>query len=183
MLDQLINYTDVPYCRVNRDLDITLLQFFTLTYGGDSLVNHIFHRFGVLQALRLGKSLSKKSLYNMHPAGKLTWEKVKSCGLTDFDSDIEYLPQLVNEALLVLIHIVTELPPPPPTDTNTDRTDSSLKRELLHYLASSPATFSQLQVVGLFVHLRYEIQSLSVSIYILCESFFLSGLCQLYSFT
>lgn len=48
MLDQLLNYADMPFCRFSRDLDILLVQFAGTLYGADRFLAHIFHRFGVL---------------------------------------------------------------------------------------------------------------------------------------
>ena len=53
---------------------------------------------------------------------------------------------LLEEALVLLIQLITELPLPP-TTVATDRYTSTLRREVIHRLASSPATYSQLHEI------------------------------------
>ena len=51
MTDQLLNYLDIPYCKVFRDLDVLMMQFCERTYGATRLICHILHRYGVLDHL------------------------------------------------------------------------------------------------------------------------------------
>ena len=51
MTDQLLNYLDIPYCKVFRDLDVLLMQFCVRTYGAKRLICHILYRYGVLNHL------------------------------------------------------------------------------------------------------------------------------------
>ena len=48
MTDQLLNYLDIPYCKVFRDLDVLMVQFCVSTYGAKRLICHILYRYGVL---------------------------------------------------------------------------------------------------------------------------------------
>ena len=53
---------------------------------------------------------------------------------------------LLEEALVLLIQLITELPLPPST-VATDRYTLILRREVIHRLATSPATYSQLHEI------------------------------------
>ena len=139
MTDQLLNYMDVPYCKVFRDLDILLLQFCYMQCGVRLLINHILKRYQVWHyATTEGQRYST--------CGDVV-------GVTDtVDSDIpksdqEFLPGLLDESLLLLINIVTDLPLPP-SENILEQMTVKAKREIIHFLAGSNnifSTFSQLQ--------------------------------------
>ncbi|CAM9397496.1 unnamed protein product [Chrysoparadoxa australica] len=46
MNDQVLNYSEPPFCRMFRDLDLMALQFGALSYGPQGTVNHVLHRYG-----------------------------------------------------------------------------------------------------------------------------------------
>lgn len=117
MSDQLLNYADVPFCRVFRDLDLLLVQFFAVKYGTNCLLNHIFHRYNVFSYV-----ISKKTITA---------------------TEIEYGSMLLGEALLLIILLVTELPLPPHQPAK--RSEIVMRREIVHRLVGGPCTYSQLQ--------------------------------------
>ena len=122
MYDQLLNYANAPYCRVYKDQDRLLIQFLLLEYPAADFVTHLFHRFLVKECL-------------------------KSHDLRAYDSyvrEAEYFSGLLDESLQFLIHICSELPPPPHVDQFT-RLRSRLQKELIHRLIAGPATYSQIQ--------------------------------------
>ena len=122
MYDQLLNYSNAPYCRVFKDQDRLLIQFLLLKYPAADFVTQLFHRFVVKECLQ-------------------------SHDLKAYDShmrEADYFSGLLDESLQFLIHICSELPPPPHTDPYT-RLRSRLQKELIHRLIAGPATYSQIQ--------------------------------------
>lgn len=170
--DQLPNYMEVPYCKVLKDLDVLLIQFCGSNYGANKLVCHVFERYGVRGYLahwcdadsrrssgdgererereraRQGliddstDSMGEKDIRDMHPFLSDSPPSSHDC----VPDDIAFLPALADEALLLLINVVTEIPPPPSSDT-VSQAIVSVKRELIHFLAgkkSNHSTFSQM---------------------------------------
>ena len=44
MNDQLMNYSEPPFCKIFRDLDLLLVQIVSLAYGADNVVEHCLRR-------------------------------------------------------------------------------------------------------------------------------------------
>ena len=88
------------------------------------MVKHVFSRYSVLEFVAVLDSNQQLT-----------------------EEDAAYFPALLEEALLLLIQIVSELPlPPPQSDDNlSTRVTLQLRRELVHRLVSGPKTYSQLQ--------------------------------------
>ncbi len=88
-MEQLLNYSEPPFCRIFRDLDILFLQFFTSSYGPRKLLNHLAHAFSVHPFLQMPLSM----------ANNFTAIVISKDGLP-----------MLDEFLLLLNIIVTELP-------------------------------------------------------------------------
>jgi hypothetical protein len=134
MTDQLMNYADPPFARVYRDFDMLTMQFASIAAasGAETLVAHIFCRYGVLEYLSQRRYSVGTSAVNRGALG------------TVHKRDEIFLPALLEESLLLIINLVTEVPLPPSDDISA-RSIPVIRRELIHRLAGSPATFSQLQ--------------------------------------
>ena len=168
--DQLPNYVDVPYCKVLKDLDILLIQFCGPKYGANRMVCHVFERYGVRGYLAhwcdADSRRSSGDGEGLRERHMLTDDSTDSMGEAEEDSsdmhpflsdsppstqdcvpdDIAFLPALADEALLLLINVVTEIPPPPSSDT-LSQAIIAVKRELIYFLAgkkSNHSTFSQM---------------------------------------
>jgi len=122
MNDQVMNYAEPPYCKMFRDYDLLLVQFFGLAYGASEMINHLMHRFNVFGFL--------------------------------VDNEPSVLDQAstfvrAEEALLVIIILLTELPAP--SENKHSWILAKLKHEVIHQLAGGPATHSQVQECTQFV--------------------------------
>lgn len=117
MMDQLLNYADPPFCRLYRDSDLLLLQFFC---SGDAV-----------------KGALLQILYRFYC---VDWKPCPSYVLrVKFPSQAV----LIEEALNFIILMVTELPRPPSDDLDT-RVLPLIRRELIHRFVVGPVTHSQL---------------------------------------
>jgi hypothetical protein len=169
MTDQLLNYMDIPTCKVFRDLDVLLIQFCVRMYGAKRLVCHILERYGVLGYVSDGQGFQYAS-DSVPVSESMALDSVNSpsdnteFNGTDYGSprppppapvscsppgldDAAFFPSLVEEALLLLINIATEIPPPPTMDPLV-QSESAMRREIIHFLAGKNtnfSTFSQLQ--------------------------------------
>jgi len=52
MQDQLLNYAEIPFCRIYKDLDYFLIQLALTLYPGHYFINQLFHRFDLLSSLK-----------------------------------------------------------------------------------------------------------------------------------
>jgi hypothetical protein len=167
MTDQLLNYMDIPTCKVFRDLDVLLIQFCVRMYGAKRLVCHVLERYGVLgyvsEGLEFQYVSDSVSMTLDRDSAISTSDSAEFNGI-DYGSpcppppapqnssppgldDAAFFPSLVEEALLLLINIATEIPPPPTMDPLV-QSESAMRREIIHFLAGKNtnfSTFSQLQ--------------------------------------
>ena len=135
--DQLLNYADPPFCRSFRDLDLMLIQFMSTVTHSNYLLNHILNRFQLVDYLQSIEPMSDRR-----------------------DRDYQYFPVLLEEFLLLVTQIVTELPLPPGIKVDDkdcqnaenaskppqyERLVAMMKKEIIHKLATGAKTFSQLQ--------------------------------------
>ncbi|CAB9520261.1 protein ligase UBR1 [Seminavis robusta] len=179
--EQVVKYSDPTFCRSMRDADMMLVQFSVLQYrsqqsptsrpSSDSnvatFVHLLLHRLGLFDFVGLAKAPN---------ADPDAYEKETSEGLfpreTGDDNTTKaglvlpwtYTPArdaadcraLVEEFLYTLIVFTTELPPPAPVDEadHTNRAKWRLRREVIHRLAASPKTHSELADVHLVLSYR-----------------------------
>lgn len=161
MMDQVINYREPPFCRVFRDMDLLLVQMAALAWGDwEKVMNALLRRFHVWTWLPpagwedVGKAAEARgqggdrkatdSSSWMRPEGGQRPRSGRPWHRRDrWDDDVvrETLLPLGEECLLLLILLITEvpLPPMPPQD----RHRLSLRREIVHRLASGPCTHSE----------------------------------------
>jgi hypothetical protein len=130
--DEVINYSDPPYCRVFRDMDSLLLQFSMVDIPAKMSLWSLFSAFDILPCVvfpyqHIVPELRKTHL-NIH-------------SLTNY---IEYATVMTTDALQLLINLVSELPSPP-QEKVSDRLIPLLQRELVHVLAAGSVTYSKLQ--------------------------------------
>jgi len=118
MLDQILNYSEPPFCRIFKDLDILLIQLCAGGYGINRLINHIIHRFGIFDYLstKTVKSKSESAIFS----------------------------KLTESMLLLVITMVTEMPFPAYAD-QAKRVECMLRREVVHKLVGGMAAYSELQ--------------------------------------
>lgn len=153
MKDQLVNYEEAPYAKIFKDLDILCVQFFagrTLTSPNVApLILRIFHRFGILDYLD-SAGFEDMPTINGTPSN--------NCMLTE-------------EALALVIVMITELPQPPPEDI-CSRVLSTIRREIIHKLCAGPATFSQLMDTAAAVadHAKVDASDVEALIHQIAES-------------
>lgn len=119
MLEQMLNYSEAPFCKVFKDLDLLILQFCSLSYGVEKLVNHIMYRFNCLQYADANDSVLRKAI------------------------DISQTQNDIDELLQLLILITVDLPIKPFHDP-ADRALLLMRREAIHHLACSPSSYSTL---------------------------------------
>ena len=128
MRDQLVNFDEVPYCRIFKELDISLLQIFGAKTCKNEciapLVARVFHRYGIYDYI-LGHN-------------------------TTTEEDVTKSTLLFEEALTLFLVIITELPQPPPEDLAA-RALENMRREIIHRACAEQVTFSQLHDCTLIV--------------------------------
>jgi hypothetical protein len=117
MDEQLLNYTEAPFCCTFKDLDLLLIQFCGVVYDSNKLLTHIFYRFSCLGYIN-NKILDSE------------------------DESIEHIISLLEECLLLIILLVTELPLPSCNDYSNGII--LIRRCIIHSLVSGPKTYSQL---------------------------------------
>ena len=199
MTDQLLNYMDIPYCKVFRDLDILLIQFCAVKYGSRRLICHILERYSVIDYVttvgqkystyndnisntncsdsannsssssssscgRIGHNnifLNRSSEESTHTANDMIppvlppiventthiTRPTVSTRVSTSQNDKQFYPGLLEESLLLLLNIVTDVPLPPNENLSIQSTETA-KREIIHYLAGNNnnfSTFSQIQ--------------------------------------
>lgn len=121
---QMVNYMSPPWCSELRDLDLFLLQISTGVVGFPKFFTIYFDRFGLSEWL-LSLKNNRSSLSRDFPSG----------------SDDDKLVTVLEAALLQLIWIVTELPPPLEA---MKAHDLVLRREIIHRLTQHPCRLSEL---------------------------------------
>lgn len=121
---QMVNYMSPPWCGELRDLDLFLLQISTEIVGFPKFFTIYFDRFGLSEWL-LSLKNSRSSISRDFPTG----------------GDDGKLVSVLEAALLQLIWIITELPPP--LDAMKDH-DIMLRREIIHRLTQHPCRLSEL---------------------------------------
>ncbi len=126
MQDQLLNYSQPPFCQLNIDSDILLLQLSLLILPLPTFLTLFFLSFhGVSPYLF-------HVLHDSHYPSSLS------------SQDMEYLPSLIAGSLELLVNVVTELPPIP-SEKVSNRLLGKIRREWIHRLAGGNTTYSQLQ--------------------------------------
>ena len=156
MLSQEINYSEPSTCKMYFDRDLFLLQFSGCLMGDtDFFTTQLLYRYDLLHIFSLPPIPTTATTTTASVATTTT-----ATGLQEVGSDIESsgsgsmeptLPPypditLLEEALVLLIQLITELPLPP-TSSTTERYTPILRREVIHRLATSPATYSQLHEI------------------------------------
>ena len=179
--EQVIKYADPTFCRSMRDSDLLMTQFAVLKPtsqhsptqrpAGDASIAafvHLFlHRLGLFEFVGLREAPSadpdtyeaetSNGLYPREtgePNGNknglvLPWSYTPARDASDCRA-------LVEEFLYTLILFTTELPPPPPInkEAHTNQAKGRLKREVIHRLAASPKTHSELADINLVLSWR-----------------------------
>jgi hypothetical protein len=159
MSDQVLNYAEPPFCRALRDADVLLLQVATLGCGTGYTVSLLLHRFSIFDLVGLRSSPQENpELYEVQVAeglypgeiGAEEFNEVFPCPWTFIITDDEKLRSaLLEEFLHLVIIMICELPPVPPSDKadHTLQAKCRLRREVIHRLASGPKTHSELSEV------------------------------------
>ena len=119
MQEQMMNYSDPPFCKVFKDLDMLMIQFCSLAYGVEKTVVHIIYRFNHLQYADGSEHAYRKGI------------------------DVSQTQNDLDEMLQLLILITVELPIKPFNDP-AERALMLMRREAIHHLACTPSTYSLL---------------------------------------
>ncbi|TYZ58130.1 hypothetical protein PybrP1_003208 [[Pythium] brassicae (nom. inval.)] len=122
---QMVNYMSPPWCSELRDLDLFLLQVSAGLLGFPKFFTVYFDRFGLSEWLLSLKNNRSSLARDDVPAG----------------GDDDKLVTVLEAALLQLIWLVTELPPP--LEAMKER-DIVLRREIIHRLTQHPCRLSEL---------------------------------------
>ena len=140
------------------DRDLFLLQFSGRLMGDtDFFTTQLLYRYDLLHIFSLPPTPTTAAATTSIATTTASGLQVVTSNSNDIDSpgpEPESGPMeptlppypditLLEEALVLLIQLITELPLPPST-VATDRYTLILRREVIHRLASSPATYSQL---------------------------------------
>ena len=139
MMDQILNYAEVPYCRHFRDLDIVLLQFCFATYQ-EMAVEHILRSYGIINTqpaeLPVGANVDE---HMAHLCCK-GW-------LNDHGAVLK------SDCLFLFIVLVSELPLPPACDKESldCRIATLSRREFIHKLAAGSSTYAALHDAALII--------------------------------
>ena len=181
MLDQMLNYSEPPFCRTLRDADLTLLQFALIgcqETGEDEgnipraggidcaeLITILIHRYGIFNfcGFKAASSYDVERYSDEVRAG-LYPKEVQEADATQLVLPWAYTPAkdalsllgMLEEALHLLIILMTELPLPPPNDKDESLSQAKrrLRREVIHKLVSGAKTHSDLQEIDLVMPLR-----------------------------
>lgn len=139
-----MNYTSTPLCRAFRDLDLLLVQMsasgLSIGLGARRVFSLLLSRFNMDGHLcdPERRSPSNSGSHASYIPGSNIW--VNPPRLQDPDHAV-VLSESFFSTLCVL---VTELPPPPPrSSVDNSALRQSIRRELLHALASEPRSRSE----------------------------------------
>ena len=139
-----LNYGTTPLCRSFRDLDLTMVQLsasgFSIGLGARRVFNLLLSRFSLENFLcDLERKVGNKSPTSpTKGSGSIDWVIKKRL------QDPEHAEVLMEALFATICILVTELPPPPPVSaSDTTGMKTSVRRELLHALATSPLTYSK----------------------------------------
>lgn len=172
--DQVLNYSEPPFCRNMRDSDLLMVQFAVLgrtlhlspqsrpesDVGMSFLVNLLLHRLGIFDFAGFAKAPNSDiNRYVEESEMKLYPREPKAADASDDDLCLPwaYSPArdtaaslvLVEEFLHMMIVFASELPSVAPVDKedHTGQAKSRLYREVVHRLASGPKQHSELSEV------------------------------------
>ena len=151
MLSQEINYSEPSTCKMYFDRDLFLLQLSGCLMGDtDFFTTQLLYRYELLHIFSLPPTITAASATTTSPPQEMGSNNsdIESSGSVSMEPTLPPYPDitLLEEALVLLIQLITELPLPPST-VSTDRYTPTLRREVIHRLASSPATYSQLHEI------------------------------------
>lgn len=121
---QMLHYTNPPLCAELRDLDLLLVQVGACVVGFTKFLGIYFDRFGLMEWLQTWNTSDHDSYRE-----------------ATFTMGDEKLVSLLEGALLHLIWLITELPPPM---KEIEERDVWLKREIVHRLSQQPCRLSEL---------------------------------------
>ena len=174
MFDQVMNYSEAPFCKNLRDSDLLLVQFALVGFssignkcrmdGCSRWINLLLHRFGVFEFAGFAKAPDtnipryekevNEGLYPREKDNKLPWSYTPG-------TDTKRLLCLLEEFLLLIIVIYTEMPYPPISSKNDQSLQArkKLRREVIHCLASGPKTHSELAEVLHTLQLRDKVRN------------------------
>lgn len=131
MSQQLLYYTNLPWCCSFRDIDVFLIQMAVTTTEKDVFLSMFFNRFGLTDVV--------ENLVNPQT-------DVPDATCARFGRD--RIITLLENALQTLLWIITQ------SVVSTCSSDCILRRELVHRLAVEPRTRSQLFDKTLLPHLE-----------------------------
>mmetsp|Transcript_4153 Transcript_4153/g.6352 ORF Transcript_4153/g.6352 Transcript_4153/m.6352 type:complete len:1971 (+) Transcript_4153:47-5959(+) len=168
MNDQLMNYSETPFCRLFRDLDILMIQLIGLALSPRTICFHILERFDCNSVLSLGVTRKAENILSKpeNIDEQLLLECTEEIYKTEERSEAHIL--LAEEILLTMIIIATELPRLPddeneqeieklepivatgvdvgaPGAASSRRITATVRREFVHRLAYGPCTHSEIQ--------------------------------------
>lgn len=170
--DQVLNYSEPPFCRTMRDADLLVLQFSVLgrvlgqssesrpgsDVGMAFFTNLLLHRLGVFEFCGLTEApkwnLSRyfdeieRGLYPPELKVDDSFEPVLPWSYSS-TNDAAAAVVLLEEFLYFVIVFCSELPysSSPSTEESTRQAKTRLYREVIHRLASGPKTHSELSEV------------------------------------
>ncbi|RYH28424.1 hypothetical protein EON65_12250 [archaeon] len=123
--DQLMNYSESPFCRIFRDLDVVILQLVLIVIPIPLFLVFLFNEACVV---------------------KIVLQDGLDFVGTSCPIEPDFTAGMIVDCLHLLINIVTELPAP--ANANLfERCSQQIKREWIHKLAAESCTYSQLQDV------------------------------------
>ena len=168
--DQVVNYSEPPFCRALADADLLLLQFGLICHsliagqGSAKLVNLMLHRFGLFDFLGFGKAPNDNAEKyrdevnsGLYPCEHAT-EKASDETSTEIVLPWTYCPapddpaacfHLVDEFMRFILILITQLPSPTPHNRSDEvlQAKMRLRREVVHRLASGNKCHSALSEV------------------------------------
>ena len=172
MNDQVLNYSEPPFCRALADVDLLLIQFALIFQtliagqGSSKLVNLMLHRFGLFDFLGFGKAPNENvEKYRdgvnsgLYPCELNATEKAGNETSTEIVLPWTYCPapddpaaffHLVDEFMRLILILITQLPSPTPHNRSDEVLEAKtrLRREVVHRLASGNKCHSELTEVA-----------------------------------
>lgn len=122
--DQMSYYSDPPFCRIFKDLDIFLVQCCVTTMNANVFVNMLMYHFNLVDLLWVV----------VYPSTASLGEKVMPGTVS-----------MLEGMLLVIINLITELPIPCiSTEDRNQRIRSLIRREVLHKLCQRSFAYTDL---------------------------------------